>query len=174
MAAEGELCVQGQDWRKLSAARRDAWRADHIGCVFQQFNLLPFLNALDNAMLPARFSRLRKQASEARGGVKEEATRLLNRMGLDADALRRPSHLLSVGQQQRVAVARALLGSPALVVADEPTSALDEDHCAAFLQTLKAACADARSALVFVSHDRRLASACDRSLAWHALTGGAP
>lgn len=168
-ASEGAVCVRGQDWRLMSASQRDAWRGDHIGYIFQQFNLLPYLSPLDNAMLPGRFSRVRKQALDARAGVRQEAENLLKRMGLADNTLHRASQQLSVGQQQRVAAARALLGSPALVVADEPTSALDEASRDAFMQTLLQACADAGSSVVFVSHDLRLAPHFKRSLAWCEL-----
>lgn len=171
-ASEGQVSVCGQDWGALSASRRDAWRADHIGYIFQQFNLLPYLSPLDNAMLPGRFSASRKQAAGARGGLRDEAARLLGCMGLSGDAWQRPCHQLSVGQQQRVAAARALLGSPPLIVADEPTSALDETSRQAFMQTLLQACDAARSAIVFVSHDLRLASHFQRSVAWANLVQG--
>jgi putative ABC transport system ATP-binding protein len=168
-ASEGAVCVQGQDWRLMSASRRDAWRGDHIGYIFQQFNLLPYLSPLDNAMLPGQFSRARKQALDGNAGVRQEAENLLKRMGLQGNTLHRASQQLSVGQQQRVAAARALLGAPALVVADEPTSALDEASREAFMQTLLQACTDAGSAVVFVSHDLRLATHFKRSLAWCEL-----
>ncbi|MCB1997944.1 MAG: ABC transporter ATP-binding protein [Rhodoferax sp.] len=148
----GTLHVMGKDLATLSGPARDRLRADHLGVIFQQFNLLPWLSAHDNVTLALRFSaRRRAQAAEG------EAGRLLGAMGL-ADALwRRPAAQLSVGQQQRVAAARALIGRPALILADEPTSALDEDARDAFMALLLQCCAEAGSALVFVSHDARLA-----------------
>lgn len=171
-ASEGQVSVCGRDWRTLGASRRDAWRADHIGYIFQQFNLLPYLSPLDNAMLPGRFSTARQQATAAQGGLRQEAAWLLERMGLSTDTWHRPCHQLSVGQQQRVAAARALLGSPPLIVADEPTSALDETSRQDFMQTLLHACDAARSAIIFVSHDLRLASHFQRSVAWANLVQG--
>ncbi len=170
-ARSGQVCVQGQDWRSLSGHRRDAWRADHIGYIFQQFNLLPYLNPLDNVTLPCAFSARRRQGSAAQGGAAAEARALLARMQLPESCWRSPSAQLSVGQQQRVAAARALMGRPSLVVADEPTSALDEATRDAFMDTFLQACEDAQAAVVFVSHDQRLASHFQRSLAWHELVG---
>ncbi len=172
IARRGSVCVQGQDWRALSGHRRDAWRADHIGYIFQQFNLLPYLNALDNVSLPAAFSARRRAGSAPQGGVDAEARSLLARMQLPEATWTAPSAQLSVGQQQRVAAARALMGQPSLVVADEPTSALDEATRDAFMDTFLQACHDARAAVVFVSHDQRLARHFQRSLAWRELMEG--
>ncbi|WP_157269002.1 ABC transporter ATP-binding protein [Azohydromonas aeria] len=156
LAQSGEVALLGQDWRALRAGRRDRRRSDHIGYVFQQFNLVPYLSVLDNVLLPCRFSALRAQRAGARPA--EEATRLLQALQLDDGLLGRPAQQLSVGQQQRVAAARALLGRPEVVIADEPTSALDEDRRDAFMRLLLRECEAAGSALLFVSHDARLAS----------------
>ena len=148
----GRLQVLGQDLATLRGAARDRLRADHLGVIFQQFNLLPWLSAHDNVTLALRFSaRRRAQASAG------EAGHLLGAMGLPEPLWRRPAAQLSVGQQQRVAAARALIGRPALILADEPTSALDEETRDAFMALLQQCCAAAGSALVFVSHDARLA-----------------
>jgi putative ABC transport system ATP-binding protein len=166
LATHGRVLVQGQDWRLLPGSRRDAHRAQHIGIVFQQFNLLPYLSVLDNVMLPCRFSsdRLRK-AVAASGSAEADARRWLGALSLDNEALlRHQAALLSVGQQQRVAAARALIGEPALVIADEPTSALDDALRDTFMHSLMGACADAGSALLFVSHDTRLAHHFERHL----------
>jgi putative ABC transport system ATP-binding protein len=149
----GSLRVLGQDLGRLSGAARDRLRADQIGVVFQQFNLLPYLSVRDNVTLALRFSA-RRRAQAATG----EAERLLGAMGLPAALWSRTAAQLSVGQQQRVAAARALIGRPALLLADEPTSALDEDSRDAFMALLQQCCAEAGSALVFVSHDARLAA----------------
>jgi putative ABC transport system ATP-binding protein len=171
LARSGRVSVQGQDWRGLAGHRRDAWRADHIGYIFQQFNLLPYLSALDNVTLPCVFSARRRQGSAAQGGAQAEARMLLSRMQLPEPSWTAPSARLSVGQQQRVAAARALMGRPALVVADEPTSALDEATRAAFMDTFLRVCGEAQAAVVFVSHDQRLAAHFQRSLGWDALMG---
>ena len=121
----GQVLVAGQDLAQLPGAARDRFRADHIGFIFQMFNLVPYLSVADNVALPCRFSAERLRRASARdGGLAGEGKRLLSAMGLDPDALGdRPVSALSVGQQQRVAAARALIGAPGLVIADEPTSA---------------------------------------------------
>jgi putative ABC transport system ATP-binding protein len=169
-AREGEVRFMGRDWSQLSGARRDGHRADHIGYVFQQFNLLPYLSVLDNALLGCRFSALRARRA---GDAGREAERLLERAGLPASLWSRRATELSVGQQQRVAAVRALLGRPELVIADEPTSALDEDLRDAFMRVLNEDCREAGSALVFVSHDPRLAAGFDRTVDIRDLGGGA-
>ncbi len=158
----GRVELLGQDWAALAPGRRDARRADHVGVIFQQFNLLPYLTVLDNVLLPTRFSALR--ASRCADGPRAAATALLQRMGLEPALHARRADALSVGQQQRVAAARALIGAPELVIADEPTSALDADRRDAFMTLLLQACAAAGSTLVFVSHDERLASRFDQRL----------
>jgi putative ABC transport system ATP-binding protein len=168
VASAGEVRFMGRDWASMSGARRDGFRADHIGYVFQQFNLLPYLSVMDNALLGCRFSALRAQRA---GDAKREAGRLLERAGLPAPLWSRRATELSVGQQQRVAAVRALLGRPELVIADEPTSALDEALRDTFMQVLVADCVEAGSALVFVSHDPRLAAGFDRAVDIAALQG---
>jgi putative ABC transport system ATP-binding protein len=136
------------------------------GTLGSSFNLLPFLSVLDNVMLPCKFSsdRLRK-AVAASGSAEADARRWLGALALDDEALLlRQAASLSVGQQQRVAAARALIGEPALVIADEPTSALDDVLRDTFMHSLMGACADAGSALLFVSHDTRLAHHFERHL----------
>jgi putative ABC transport system ATP-binding protein len=155
----GEVRLLGRSWAALSGARRDAMRADHVGYIFQQFNLLPWLDATGNVTLPCRFSPTRRQRA---GDVERAAASLLARVGLAERDRHRPAAQLSVGQQQRVAAARALIGAPEVVIADEPTSALDAPRRDAFMDLLLAACRDAGSALVFVSHDERLAARFDR------------
>ena len=157
VADEGRVSLLGHDWSKLSGAARDRCRVAHVGYIFQQFNLLPYLSVLDNVLLPCRFSQ-RRESQAARGGSsREQAEHLLGQMGLEPHLWKRQAMQLSVGQQQRVAAARALIGQPEVVIADEPTSALDEDRREAFLDVLLTACAVNHSALVFVSHDQRIA-----------------
>ncbi|MDP9932241.1 putative ABC transport system ATP-binding protein [Variovorax paradoxus] len=157
VADEGRVTLLGHDWSQLSGAARDRSRVAHVGYIFQQFNLLPYLSVLDNVLLPCRFSQ-RRESQAARGGSsREQAEHLLDQMGLDPHLWKRQAMQLSVGQQQRVAAARALIGQPEVVIADEPTSALDEDRREAFLDVLLTACAVNHSALVFVSHDQRIA-----------------
>lgn len=158
----GELRVLDADFTSLPGAARDRFRADHIGLIFQQFNLIPYLSVLDNVLLPCRFSARRA----ARAGKPEEAAaQLLTQLDLAPALWARPAAALSVGQQQRVAAARALIGRPELVIADEPTSALDAARQAAFLDLLRRECVASGAALLFVSHDARLAASFDRTLA---------
>ena len=157
VADEGRVCLLGHDWSKLSGAARDRCRVAHVGYIFQQFNLLPYLSVVDNVLLPCRFSARRREQASRQRGARQEAEHLLDQMGLDRKLWQRQAMQLSVGQQQRVAAARALIGQPEVVIADEPTSALDEDRREAFLDVLLTACAEHDSALVFVSHDQRIA-----------------
>lgn len=169
----GSIAVAGRAMQGLGGAARDRVRADHLGIVFQQFNLLPFLGLHDNVILPCRFSRRRAQAAVQRfGSVEAAATHLLGALGLGDPALqRRPVMQLSVGQQQRVAAARALIGQPALVLCDEPTSALDGRNRDQFIDLLFAECAEAGSALLFVSHDLSLAARFPRQQGLADLAG---
>jgi len=157
VADEGRVTLLGHDWSKLSGTQRDRCRVAHVGYIFQQFNLLPYLSVLDNVLLPCRFSARREAQAARNGSSRDEAEHLLDQMGLDRTLWKRQALQLSVGQQQRVAAARALIGQPEVVIADEPTSALDEDRREAFLDVLLTACAVNHSALVFVSHDQRIA-----------------
>jgi putative ABC transport system ATP-binding protein len=161
----GSLKLLGQELASLSSGARDRFRVDHTGYIFQQFNLLPFLSVRENVELPCRFSKSRAQrAAERHGSVDGAAAQLLEHLGLKAELLERRADSLSIGQQQRVAAARALIGQPELVIADEPTSALDHDAREAFLQLLFAECRAAGASLLFVSHDQSLAPLFDRSL----------
>lgn len=160
-ANQGTVRLLGHDWQQLTSARRDRLRADHVGYIFQQFNLLPYLSVLDNVLLACRFSARRTRQA---GDEHQTAQRLLEQLGLQASEWRRRASDLSVGQQQRVAAARALIGRPDLVIADEPTSALDEAPRESFMNLLLHSCADAGSALLFVSHDARLAPRFQRQL----------
>ena len=162
VARQGSTALLGQDWAALHGGARDARRADHVGVIFQQFNLLPYLTVLDNVLLPCRFSRLR--AVRCTGSPLLAAQSLLQRVALPQALWARRADALSVGQQQRVASARALIGAPELVIADEPTSALDGALRDDFMTMLLGACDAAGSTLVFVSHDERLAARFDERL----------
>jgi putative ABC transport system ATP-binding protein len=161
----GQVSVLGNAVNQLNGARRDRFRAEHIGFIFQMFNLIPYLSVQDNVLLPCQFSKRRKSNIEARGqNLKDEAIRLLQHLDLPAELLQQPVTELSVGQQQRVAAARALIGGPELVIADEPTSALDADRRSVFLQLLLNECAEQKTTLIFVSHDAALETQFDRSI----------
>ncbi len=166
MANRGTITVLGQDLRRLSAARRDQFRSEHIGIIFQMFNLLPYLSLVDNVTLPCRFSKHRRaRLGTDSAALDQEAKRLLERLRLPEEALsRRDVTELSVGQQQRVAAARALIGSPELVIADEPTSSLDADARGSFIDLLSEECAKAKTTLLFVSHDLSLAERFGRTV----------
>ncbi len=159
----GALDVLGHPLHALNGRQRDQVRADHLGVIFQQFNLLPYLNVIDNVILPVRLSHIRKQRL-AQARPRDEARRLLKALHID-DALHEASvTALSVGQQQRVAAARAFMGSPALIIADEPTSALDADRQDAFIDLLMEQCRATGATLVFVSHHQGLAKRFDRMI----------
>jgi putative ABC transport system ATP-binding protein len=159
----GNIRVMGETVSSLSPARRDRLRGERIGVIFQMFNLVPYLSVLENTVLPCQFSRNRRQKAETAGGVDSEARRLLGRLGLsDPSLVSRSVRELSVGQQQRVAAARALIGGPSLILADEPTSALDHEAREAFIRLLMEECARSGAALLFVSHDPGLAPLFDR------------
>ncbi len=171
VAAPGMVSVLGTDWATLRGAARDARRADDLGVIFQQFNLLPYLSVLDNVRLPCRFSA--RRAARCAEGVDAAARRLLASMELPEALWLQPAARLSVGQQQRVAAARALIGAPALVLADEPTSALDAALRDGFMAHLLEQVQAAGSTLIFVSHDERLAARFSRRLALPELNRAA-
>ena len=160
----GAIEVLGQNLNELGAAARDRFRADHFGIVFQQFNLIPYLSVIENVTLPCRFSAERRNKAAARSGdTDDEAMRLLAHLDMaNAAVVDKPVTELSVGQQQRVAAARALIGAPEILIADEPTSSMDADRRAAFIELLFRECDEAGSTLLFVSHDRGLQSPFDR------------
>ena len=167
MPRQGRVELLGQDWSRLPPAKRDRRRAEHVGVIFQQFNLLPYLSCLDNVLLPCELSAAR--AARCGRSALDEAHRLLQSMELPQALWQRRADALSIGQQQRVAAARALIGRPRLVIADEPTSALDEPLRDTFMALLMGECRQADGTLVFVSHDKRLASHFDESLSLQAL-----
>lgn len=145
----GQVCLDAVDVFSLGEAERDRFRARRIGCVFQTFNLLQGLSALENLTLAQRF------AGVASGPARARALQLLEQLGLESRAAARPSEL-SVGEQQRVAIARAVSNTPGLVLADEPTASLDDENAGAAIDLLLDACRD--STLIVATHDPRLAS----------------
>lgn len=170
---EGSVRVAGTDVGDLTGGDRDRFRVDHLGMIFQVFNLLPWLSVLENVLLPCRFSSRRR--NKAGPDPIATAKRLLAELGLtDTALLNGSADALSAGQQQRVAAARALIGSPVLVLADEPTSALDEEAKDAFVELLLRECAETGAGLLFVSHDRRLERHFDRTVDLCVLNGSAP
>jgi putative ABC transport system ATP-binding protein len=156
-ADAGRVKLAGSDLATLRAGARDRFRAERIGVIFQQFNLLPYASVSDNILLPLKFAPERRKRAGA-----DDAARLCAALGLPGDIIQAKAGRLSVGQQQRVAVARALIGQPPLIVADEPTSALDAATQDAFLGLLFDQIAAAGSSLLMVSHDERLGARFDR------------
>jgi len=162
----GVIRILETDIAQLPGRARDGFRAEHVGIIFQMFNLLPYGTVLDNVLLPLSFAPARHARAAKDGSPRNEACRLLRALELE-DALfdGPPAASLSVGQQQRVAAARALIGAPAIVLADEPTSALDSSRQAAFLDLLFHQSAAAGATLIMVSHDEQLAPRFDRTVA---------
>lgn len=154
LATSGSVNILGTQLDSLNNTQRDQFRADHLGVIFQQFNLLPYLSLLENVQLPCGFSK-RKRSNA--GNISETALRLLAQLGIPNSLLNQPVAKLSVGQQQRTAVARALIGSPEILIADEPTSALDTDNRDRFMELLFQETEAQGSTLIFVSHDQHIA-----------------
>ena len=159
---EGVVQVLGRDLAALKGGASDRFRADHFGIIFQMFNLLPYASVLDNVLLPLRFSKARRREAASAGDAAAEAARLLARLGLPESLQGRKARALSVGQQQRVAVARALIGKPEIVIADEPTSALDRERQLDFMTLMLEEVEAAGASLLMVSHDPSLRAAFDR------------
>ncbi len=160
----GTIRLLGTDLTELSVSRRDQFRADHIGVIFQQFNLLPYLTTLENVTLACAFSSRKQRRATVDSDVETTARRLLDALNLVGEFHDAHVHKLSVGQQQRVAVARALIGDPEIIIADEPTSALDADNRDRFVDLLFHE-ADARNCtLIFVSHDPHFATRFTRTI----------
>ena len=152
--SSGDVTVLDTPLHHLSGRQRDRFRAQNIGIIFQQFNLIPYLTVLANVQL----------ASQLAGHTQAKAEPLLSALGLAEDLWQRPAYRLSVGQQQRVAVARALINQPRFIIADEPTSALDTDLRDDFLNILMRLAQEHTATILFVSHDRTLEHHFDRQL----------
>ncbi len=166
---DGVVRLLGTDLADLSASRRDQFRADHLGVIFQQFNLLPYLTALENVTLSCAFSdRKSKRAGEGQD-ITSTARSLLDALNLAGSLHDAPVNKLSVGQQQRVAVARALIGGPEILIADEPTSALDADNRDRFMDLLFREAEAQHCTLVFVSHDPQLADRFDHQISLRSV-----
>ena len=159
----GSISILGTDIAAMRGAARDRFRAERFGIIFQMLNLLPYGSALDNVLLPLSFSAERRRRASAKGSAEAEAARLLAILGIEPALMRGASAArLSVGQQQRIAAARALIGAPQIIIADEPTSALDRNRQGAFLDLLFAVVAEAGATLIMVSHDESLGPRFDR------------
>ena len=150
----GDIKFDGINYSTMSPLLLDQFRADHIGYIFQTLNLIPFLSVSENIALGVRFSQSRKSKVS---NLNQEVVRLVSSLGLEREALKIPVSRLSVGQQQRVAAARALIGKPDLILADEPTSALDSDTTKKFLNEVMETFDSNKQAIIMVSHDASIA-----------------
>lgn len=173
-SGKGHVNILGQSLGALSSRARDRFRAQHMGYIFQQFNLVPYLSVQDNVALARHFGAAAGFASStASRDLREETATLMRRLGLSQDLLTRKAADLSVGQQQRVAVVRALVNRPRLIIADEPSSALDSDTRDDFLALLLQCAAVNGSAVLFVSHDKAVAHHFQTSVALSSLNKAA-
>ena len=157
----GSISINGNTINKLSSKTKDEYRADNIGIIFQQFNLLPYANVVDNVLLPLYFSQAR---SKNIVNKRAAALELFKQLRLPDDIAQYKASNLSVGQQQRVAVARALIGNPSLIIADEPTSSLDTNAQQLFLDLMFKQISENNSTLLMVSHDKSLSNRFDRQI----------
>ena len=155
----GNIFINGKTINQLSSKTKDEYRADNIGIIFQQFNLLPYANVVDNVLLPLYFSKVRSNNVPDK---REKVIELFKKLRLPDDIIQFKASSLSMGQQQRVAVARALIGNPSLIIADEPTSSLDADAQKIFLDLMFEQISETNSTLLMVSHDRSLSGQFDR------------
>ena len=153
----GEVTMLSQRLDQMTNRQLDRFRANHIGYIFQQFNLIPYLNAVDNIRLANQFSKTIPQA-ELHANIID----LLTTFGLDETDRDRPTEKLSIGQQQRIAIARALINKPEILIADEPTSSLDKANRDVFMSELHAMVSETNTTLLFVSHDLSLSNSFDR------------
>lgn len=153
----GSINILGQSLNTMTRRQRDSFRANHIGYVFQKFNLIPYLNAIDNIKLASYFA---KTASPAL--LHQEISTLLTTLNMPESLWKKPVRRLSIGQQQRIAIARALINKPALLIADEPTSSLDQENRDTFMNLLMSAVKKSSTTLLFVSHDMSLSHYFDR------------
>ena len=157
----GDIFLNEQKLNDLKANKKDQFRSDNIGIIFQQFNLLPYANVIDNITLPLYFSKNRD------GRVtnhRETALNLCRSLQLSESTIAMQANKLSVGQQQRVAVARALIGNPSLIIADEPTSSLDASTQKKFLDLMFRQIEEHKSTLLMVSHDSSISNYFDRTI----------
>ncbi|TQV71087.1 ABC transporter ATP-binding protein [Aliikangiella marina] len=151
VATRGEVSILGKKLDKMSGRQRDKFRAAHIGYVFQQFNLIPYLSPVENIELATHFAKHGKK-NETLNAIEA----LLAKLNISSEHWHKKTIHLSSGQQQRVAIARALINKPELLIADEPTSSLDQDNRDNFMSVLMSLVDENKATLVFVSHDKSL------------------
>jgi putative ABC transport system ATP-binding protein len=160
LPSSGAVLVGGVDLTALDEHRRTLFRRRHIGFIFQFFNLIPLLTVEENLLLPLELT------AKLDGAGRAHARKLLDRVGLGDRAASYPEQL-SGGEQQRLAVARALVHDPALVLADEPTGNLDEDTAGAVLDLLDGLARETRKTVIMVTHSRDVVGAADRIMTMH-------
>jgi len=158
-AFSGNIEVLGKKLLELSNSERDLLRGSEIGYIFQMFNLIPYLNVEENIQLSFKINPDRVRGLD----VQKQVNDLIVALNLSEHRFKKTYHL-SIGQQQRVAQARALVGQPSLIIADEPTSSLDANNSQEFMQLLINEWEKRKFTLVFVSHDERLKKYFDRSI----------
>lgn len=163
---DGVVRVDGDDIHALAGHRRDLFRGNRIGMIFQTFNLLPGFSALENVMLAMTFSEI------PRGEHKPKARAMLEHLGIEHP--NRDATRFSIGQQQRIAVARAMVIDPLLVLADEPTASLDPDNAGRAIELIQHTCREKDAALLCVSHDPALRDRFERCASLEALSGAVP
>ncbi|WP_420592450.1 ABC transporter ATP-binding protein [Bacterioplanoides sp.] len=149
----GQLFIAGEELSRMSGRRKDRFRAKHIGFISQRLNLIPYLSVIDNVLLAARLSGTKTSRSQ----LAKQAAEQLQHVNLGAELHQQKAENLSIGQQQRVAIVRAMIHQPELILADEPTSALDQHNRDLFMDKLHAMCREHQTTLVMVSHDMSLA-----------------
>lgn len=157
--SEGEIVVLDKNIKTLSVSKKDILRGSEIGYIFQIFNLIPYLNIKENIVLPCMINKERAHQQDFHA----QADELIQKLNLSEHVDKNPTEL-SIGQQQRVAQARALIGNPKIVIADEPTSSLDEKNTTEFMNLLISEWEKRKFTLIFVSHDERLKKYFDRSI----------
>ncbi|MDC7235341.1 MAG: ABC transporter ATP-binding protein [Spirochaetales bacterium] len=165
----GVLKVDDIELKTLKSSKRDKFRGDHMGYIFQQFNLIPWLSIQKNILCSTTFSTLKKEREKESLDTRVEM--LMAELKLDR-LKDKPVRELSLGQQQRVALARALVGHPPLIIADEPTSSLDSGNRSSFMNLLVKECEKEGSTLFVVSHDSHIDDHFDRIIDFHHLNGG--
>ena len=158
----GSVAVAGQDLTAISNAKMDRFRGEHIGFIFQTLNLIPWLSARDNIALGVAFAPSRRARLQA--SLDDSIGALVAQMQIDDQLLIMPAGELSIGQQQRVAAARALIGAPDIILADEPSSALDTQNTELFFDLLMGNLDRTRQTLLVVSHDPRITGYFDQVL----------
>ncbi len=155
--SEGAMTVAGHTLEKMNGRERDKFRSTHIGYVAQNFNLIPYLSAADNIKLALHFG-----SNTSNKRFKVEIVELLAQLNISQSHWNRPISQLSIGQQQRIAIARAIINKPKIIIADEPTSSLDQSNRDNFMSILMEATKTHDTTLIFVSHDLSLSRYFDR------------